>query len=39
MKFLYLAYIDTWTIHSLYILYLTSRYKRLREERKELEKE
>ena len=39
MKFLYLAYIATWTIHSLYILYLTSRYRRLREEQKELEKE
>ena len=39
MKFLYLAYIATWTIHGLYILYLTSRYRRLREERKELEKE
>ena len=24
MKFLYLAYIATWTIHLLYILYLTA---------------
>jgi len=39
MKFLSLAYIATWTIHILYILYLTGRYRRLREERKELEKE
>jgi hypothetical protein len=39
MKFLCLAYIATWTIHILYILYLTGRYRRLREERKELEKE
>jgi CcmD family protein len=39
MKFLCLAYIATWTIHGLYILYLSRRYRRLREERKELEKE
>jgi CcmD family protein len=39
MKFLYLAYIATWTIHVLYILYLTSRYRRLREDVKELEKD
>jgi hypothetical protein len=38
MKFLYLAYIATWTIHGLYLLYLRGRYQRLREERKELEK-
>ena len=39
MKFLYLAYGATWTIHILYILYLTGRYRRVREERKELEKQ
>jgi hypothetical protein len=39
MKFLCLAYIATWTIHALYIWYLTSRHRRLREERKELEKQ
>lgn len=39
MKFLQLAYIATWTIHLVYIGYLTSRFKRLREEVKELEKE
>lgn len=38
MKFLYLAYIATWTIHLLYILYLAGRYRRLREDVKELEK-
>ena len=39
MKFLYLAYTATWTIHVVYLLYLRGRYRRLGEERKELEKD
>ena len=39
MKFLYLAYGAAWTIHVVYILYLNSRFRRLRDELRELEKE
>ena len=39
MKFLYLAYAATWTIHLAYLRYLGSRYRRLREEAKELKKD
>ena len=37
MKFLYAAYAATWLIHGGYILYLISRFRRLREEQRELE--
>jgi CcmD family protein len=39
MKFLYLAYAATWTIHLAYIRYLSGRYRRMRNEMKELEKD
>lgn len=39
MKFLYLAYAATWTIHLAYVRYLSSRYRRMRNEAKELEKD
>jgi CcmD family protein len=38
MKFLYLAYGATWAIHVLYILYLNGRFRRLRDELKDLER-
>jgi CcmD family protein len=38
MKFLYLAYTATWTIHLAYIRYLSGRYRRMRNEAKELGK-
>lgn len=38
MKFLYAAYIATWLIHSLYIASLLRRYRRLRQQKKELGK-
>jgi len=37
MKFLYAAYAATWLIHGGYILYLVSRFRRLREEQRELD--
>jgi len=37
MKFLYAAYAATWLIHGSYILYLFSRFRRLREEERELD--
>ncbi|MFZ0813964.1 MAG: hypothetical protein WAM78_00525 [Candidatus Sulfotelmatobacter sp.] len=36
LKFLYAAYIATWTIHVLYISSLVRRYSRLRQQKKEL---
>jgi CcmD family protein len=36
IKFLYAAYIATWTIHGLYLLSLLRRYSRLRRQKKEL---
>jgi hypothetical protein len=39
MKFLYLAYAATWTIHLAYIRYLSSRFRRVRNEDKELGKD
>jgi hypothetical protein len=36
VKFLYAAYMATWTIHLLYIGSLLRRYRRLREQKKEL---
>lgn len=39
LKFLFAAYIATWAIHVFYIGTLVSRYKRLREQMKELGKE
>ncbi len=39
MKFLYLAYAATWTIHLAYIRYLSSRSRRLRNEAKELDRD
>ena len=36
MKFLYLAYAATWTIHLAYLRYLSSRSRRLRKEAEEL---
>jgi CcmD family protein len=38
MKFLYAAYIATWTIHLFYIGTLVRRFSRLRKELKELSK-
>jgi hypothetical protein len=38
VKFLYAAYIATWTIHALYIGSLVRRYSRLRQQRKDLER-
>lgn len=38
MKFLYAAYAVTWLIHIGYLLYLGSRYKRIREEDRELDR-
>lgn len=37
-NYLYAAFLVTWVIHIGYILYLSSRAKRLREEARELEK-
>lgn len=37
MTYLYVAYVVTWVIHILYLLYLTRRFARLRDEVKELE--
>jgi CcmD family protein len=37
--FLYAAYIVTWAIHFSYILYLTGRARRLREEMRDLDRE
>jgi CcmD family protein len=39
LKFLYAAYIATWTIHLFYIATLVRRFSRLRREMKELGKE
>jgi CcmD family protein len=39
MKFLYLAYAATWTIHLAYMRYLSSRSRRLRNEARDLEKD
>jgi len=39
IKFLYAAYIATWTIHVLYIGSLLRRYKRLQKQMKDLSKE
>ena len=39
MNFLYIAYTVTWVVHIAYILYLTRRAARLREEARELERE
>jgi CcmD family protein len=36
IKFLYAAYIATWTIHVLYIGSLVRRYRRLRQQMKDL---
>jgi CcmD family protein len=36
VKFLYAAYTATWTIHLLYIWSLLRRYRRLRQQKKEL---
>ena len=36
MKFLYAAYIATWLIHAAYIGVLVRRYKRLRQQMKEM---
>lgn len=38
MKFLYLAYAATWTIHLVYWRYLSNRYRRMRDDAKDLEK-
>jgi CcmD family protein len=38
IKFLYAAYIATWTIHVLYIGSLLRRYRRLRQQMKDLGK-
>lgn len=38
VKFLYAAYIATWTIHGLYLGSLVRRYRRLRQRAKELRK-
>jgi hypothetical protein len=38
IKFLYAAYIATWLIHSLYMGSLIGRYRRLRQQKKELER-
>lgn len=38
-SFLYAAYIVTWVIHFGYILYLTGRARRLREEMRDLQRE
>jgi CcmD family protein len=38
IKFLYAAYIATWTIHVLYIGSLVRRYRRLRQQMKDLGK-
>lgn len=39
LKFLFAAYIATWVIHVFYVGTLVSRYKRLRQQMKELGKE
>ncbi len=38
IKFLYAAYIVTWLIHALYLGSLVRRYKRLRQQLRELDK-
>jgi CcmD family protein len=38
IKFLYAAYIATWTIHALYLASLVRRYGKLRRQMKELAK-
>jgi len=38
IKFLYAAYIATWLIHALYLGSLVSRYRRLRQQMKDLGK-
>jgi len=38
IKFLYAAYIAAWLIHALYLGSLVRRYRRLREQMKDLEK-
>ena len=38
LKYLYAAYIATWTIHAFYLGSLIRRYSRLRQQRKELDK-
>lgn len=37
-KYLWAAYIATWAIHIIYLLYLNARAKRIREEAEELKK-
>jgi CcmD family protein len=39
IKFLYAAYIATWLIHGLYLLSIARRYKRVRESRREADKQ
>ena len=39
MKFLYLAYAATWTIHLAYMRYLANRRRRVRDDARELEKD
>jgi hypothetical protein len=36
IKYMWAAYISTWVIHILYLLYLNARAKRIREEAEEL---
>jgi CcmD family protein len=38
IKFLYAAYIATWLIHGLYLASIVRRYRRLRQQRKDLGK-
>jgi CcmD family protein len=38
VKFLYAAYIATWVIHGLYLASLVRRYRRLRQQRTDLDK-
>ena len=38
LKFLYAAYIATWTIHALYVGSLVRRYSRMRQQMKDLGK-
>lgn len=39
IKFLYAAYIATWLIHGLYLLSVAQRFRRVRERRKEADKQ
>jgi CcmD family protein len=38
LKFLFAAYIATWTIHGIYLATLVRRFSRLRREQKELDR-